>query len=233
MFNPDFGSTRYGHSPTPVEGNKFRGLIDPSLNFNQRGYLNNRYIVWRHGQSEANVAERIVSKIENGADQFGLTPVGFEQVRLSATQSRNMGIDNRSLLFSSPFLRCVQTAQEIASRIGASGFTVVRDLRERDFGIFEGASSEAYKLIYDLDRAHPGHKLYGVESTHEVLLRIARLVNALEREHDQKTLVLVTHADVGEILQATFSGLAPERHRDLPKLKNAEAREVNLVGAYP
>lgn len=186
-----------------------------------REQLKNYYFVWRHGESEANVAGLIVSKLENGIASWGLTEAGVEQVRRSATivsrLSRMFNPD--SLIYASPFLRCIQTAEEIAQVIGTQMVSLADDLRERNFGEFEGRHADYYGKVYQLDRAHSGHNFFGVESTEEVAARVTGFVNRLEVLHQDRVVILVTHADVGEILKASLYGIPSWEHRRLPKLK--------------
>lgn len=191
--------------------------------------LKNRYIVWRHGQSEANAQEIIISKPENGIDNFGLTQLGVRQVRRTAMLAKwDRLIDDHSLIYSSPFLRCVQTANEIVSIIGIPGVVIADELRERNFGSLEGTGKEGYRKVYEWDRQISEHKLWGVESIREVSQRANTFISTLEARHTNRRIVLVTHADIGEILQAAFLGLPPETHRLLPKLGSSEPRELNF-----
>lgn len=187
--------------------------------------LNNHYFIWRHGQSEANVAEVIVSKLENGAKGFGLTEEGFRQVRREATITHllSRGIfGSDGLIYTSPFLRCLQTAEQIARITGLSKIVVANELRERDFGQLEGKSADWYKEVYQADRIYSDHRLFGVETTQEVLVRARSLIDRLEESYQVRRIILVTHADVGEILMTYFLGLNPQEHRLLPKLQNAK-----------
>lgn len=188
----------------------------------------NHYFIWRHGESEANTANIIVSKPENGTDNFGLTEAGIRQVRRQATITHLLSrgvVGPDGLIYSSPFLRCVQTAEEIAQVIGVPEITTADELRERDFGRFEGKNEEFYQAVYQLDKFCPGHKFFGVENTDEVSARVTGLVKDLEEQYQRRVIILVTHADVGEILLATFLGLNSWEHRRLHKLRNAEWRD--------
>ncbi len=192
--------------------------------------LGNRYIVWRHGESEANVAGIIVSDPEIGVKSFGLTAAGRVQVRTEVLRTAILGlVDNHILLYCSPFLRCAETADEIAYCLGIREITTSDELRERNFGELEGKSKQHYRTIYDLDRTHPNHGRFGVESVGQVLSRTTRLIWALEQEHHSRRIILVTHADVGEILQTAFLGLPPQTHRELPKLRHSEPRELRFA----
>lgn len=192
--------------------------------------LRNRYIVWRHGESEANAGGIIVSHPENGLKGFGLTSEGRTQARKAVLLASSQGmVDSNSLLYCSPFLRCIETASEIAEELGIREIIVRDELRERNFGEFEGRHKQHYQTVYSLDRLYSAQRNFGVESVREVLSRVTRLARALEQEHKGRTITLVTHADVGEILQTAFLGLPPQAHRDLPKLRHSEPRELRFM----
>lgn len=195
--------------------------------------LRNYYFIWRHGESEANVAEIIVSKPENGVDSWGLTETGVRQTRSSATIVSRLSrlFDSKSLIYTSPFLRCVRTAEEIAQVMEVPTALVAEELRERDFGRFEGKQASWYDRVYQLDRTYPaGHNFFDVESTENVSVRATGFVNRLEELFQGRVIILVTHADVGEILQASFYGKLSWEHRQLPKLKYSSP--VNLRYRY-
>ena len=69
--------------------------------------MHNRYFLMRHGESEANVADLIISYPETGCKRYGLSKQGRQQVRLSALES---GLGSDTLIISSDFLRARETA---------------------------------------------------------------------------------------------------------------------------
>lgn len=189
--------------------------------------LQNTYVVWRHGQSEANIGHVIVSKKEHGLTHAGLTSYGKEQVRAAARTFSPVIAD--IILVTSPFRRCTETASLIAQELAFSGDIFVSDaLRERDFGELEGTHSDNYQRVYEYDQQKAEHTAFSVETTGQVLARTRGLLKNLELRYTDKTIVLATHADVGEILQTSFVGLPPHLHRQLPKLHNAEYRELHI-----
>jgi probable phosphoglycerate mutase len=78
---------------------------------------------------------------------------------------------------------------------------------------------------------HPvtGHPVAGVERAAAVLERAAALVADLERSHRDRDILLVSHGDTLQILQAGFSGLDPSRHRSVRHLETAEIRRLELT----
>jgi broad specificity phosphatase PhoE len=193
--------------------------------------LKNRFYLLRHGRSEANEAGLIVSDPIRGAQCYGLTPHGRDQVEASANTAWQTSLADSSLsVVSSPFLRAQETAR-IAARIWAvPSFQTDERLRERSCGQFEMAQDESYEQVWAQDRIDPEHRQGGVESVADVWARSCSLVQELDQGTTDTTFVLVTHGDVASTL---LCGMAQEdlrRHRELYALHTAEIRQVEIPG---
>jgi ribonuclease H / adenosylcobalamin/alpha-ribazole phosphatase len=83
----------------------------------------------RHGQTPMSVQKRYA-----GRSDAPLTDVGVQQAAAAAKRLTSAGL---GVIVTSPLLRTVQTAQEVAD---ATGVAVVTDdgFRETDFGAWEG-----------------------------------------------------------------------------------------------
>jgi len=195
------------------------------------GQLANRFHAMRHGQSKANEAGVIVSSI--GSDRrgdYGLSELGRRQARAAADAC---GLPADTLIFSSDFSRAWQTAEIAAARLGAAEATVAEELRERCFGALEGGPVAGYATVWRVDEASDeagAGGVEGVEPAAAVLDRATALVARLERRYAGRDILLVSHGDTLQILQAGFLGLDPARHRRLPPLATAEIRELRLAG---
>jgi len=184
----------------------------------------NRYFAMRHGQSNANVAGIIVSRLatdENG--DYGLSELGRQQARDAASAS---GLGSGTLICSSDFARARETAEIVRACLGAPPITLAAALRERDFGAWEGTTSASYAKVWAADTVDPGHATDNVEPASAVLDRVTALVADLERRHCDRDILLVSHGDTLQILQAGFHGIDPARHRALAHLGTAEIRRL-------
>lgn len=191
------------------------------------GQLKNHYIVLRHGNSVANVKGLIMS--QPNKEQDGITSEGEDQIRLAAYVARNSGIQIDTII-TSPLKRCTDSASNFAQAYGFYGEIITRnELRERDFGIFDGRSSINYRTVYSADKDSPrGSAAYRAETPKDVLKRVTSLITEIEETDKGKTILLVTHADVGEITQASLHGLPPETHRFfIDKLMNGALRTIS------
>jgi len=165
-------------------------------------------VIVRHGQSERNVAKDSAKRAE--LDSFGsglrdmdtqLTQKGFEQARSVgdhlATQYRF------DVLYSSPYLRAMQTTDEIASKLTHKSPIVVEErIREIEFGVLDGLTSRGIKKLYaeeDARRDREGKYWYrppGGESRPDVALRVQSFLGTLTRDYREKSVLIVCHSVV-------------------------------------
>ena len=196
--------------------------------------LANRYFGMRHGESKANVAGLIVSRIETDrSGDYGLS----ERGRLQAAEAaRCCGLSERTIIRSSDFARAWQTAQIVRERIGAAEVVAAEGLRERSFGELDGSPATGYSRVWAADQAEAGDETPagtprgpladGVEPVTAVLDRAVALIAELERLHTGRDILLVSHGDTLAILQAGFLGVEPSRHRSVPSFGTAEIRPL-------
>jgi probable phosphoglycerate mutase len=189
--------------------------------------LVNRYHVMRHGQSKANEAGVIVSRIETdrGGD-WGLSELGRRQALAAAEQC---GLPAEDMVIrSSDFSRARETAEIVRAHLGAGEVVVTEALRERCFGDLEGTSASNYAQVWQADNGGAGQAAGGIESAAAVLDRATALVADLERQYSGRDILLVSHGDTLQILEAGFLRMDPSGHRQLPHLETAQIRELRL-----
>jgi probable phosphoglycerate mutase len=181
----------------------------------------------RHGQSLANVRGIIVSDPARGRSaEFGLSQRGREQAVAAAAES---GLDAGAVIWSSDFSRAVQTARLVAERLGTADAQVAEALRERWFGDFDGTAVASYQAVWAADAEDPDQVSHGVEAASAVLGRATALVARLDDEYRDRDILLVSHGDTLQILQAGFLRLSPARHREVAHLGTAEIRRLRLA----
>lgn len=186
--------------------------------------LANTYYVMRHGQSRANVAGIIVSRPETDeAGDYGLSEVGRWQVLAAAGKS---GLGSGTLIYSSGFARARETAAILRACVAAPAVLLAPALRERSFGDWEGSDSANYETVWGADKLDPGHAEHNVEPVTAVLDRATALVAEIEGLHAGRDVLLVSHGDPLQILQAGFQDIDPAEHRSLPYLGTAEIRRL-------
>jgi broad specificity phosphatase PhoE len=188
--------------------------------------LTNTFSVMRHGQSKANVAGIIVSCVESDLrGDYGLSELGRAQA-LEAAQA--CGLPSGTVIFSSDFARARQTAEIVRAHLDAPEVNLATALRERCFGDWEGSATDNYARVWAADETDPEQVGSGVEPVAAVLDRTTALIVDLERRYSGRHILLVSHGDTLQILQAAFLRLSPTRHRRLPALRTAEIRQLRL-----
>ncbi|MDZ7853077.1 MAG: histidine phosphatase family protein [Halomonas sp.] len=181
------------------------------------GHRRNRYLLMRHGHSQANQQGLIISSPQRGLAGFGLSAIGREQIDglladwCWATPSR---------ILHSDFRRTTETAERVAQHFGLSLEAEPR-LRERHFGAFEGDGDERYHEIWARDARDPAHRHAGVEAVAEVAARMTGLIVELEQHHAGETILLVSHGDPLQILLTALEGGELNRHREREPLAPA------------
>jgi len=215
-------------------GNNFRPFTAAGAAVNHLSgavSLANRFSVMRHGQSKANVADVIVSRIETDRrGDYGLSEVGRRQALAAGQQC---GLPRDTVICSSDFSRARETAELVRTCLRAREVIVDEALRERCFGDWEGTPTVNYERVWEADAADAGQAANGVEPTASVLDRVTRLVADIEWKYSGLDVLLVSHGDTLQILQAGFLGLDPSAHRRLPHLATGEIRRLRLGEQVP
>jgi len=179
--------------------------------------MHNRYLLMRHGHSQANARGLIVSSPERGLDDFGLSPRGEAQLEGLLA---DWAWPTPTRLLHSDFLRTTQTAARVAARFGLALEAETR-LRERHFGELEGETDDGYARVWAHDAHDPAHGEYGVEPVTAVARRMREVIDALERRHAGETILLVSHGDPLQILLTALEGRALTGHREREPLAPA------------
>ncbi len=186
--------------------------------------LGNTYFLMRHGESEANAARLIVSDPSVGVERYGLTEKGRADVLESAARFRSRyGID---IIYSSDFLRAMETARIAADVLGVAEVRGTEYLRERYFGDLEASDNENYKMIWELDADDPDHHAHGVESPRDVGSRVIEFLARCEEERAGETVLVVAHGDILQILYCAANGIPVRRHRSIESIRKAEIRPL-------
>lgn len=185
----------------------------------------------RHGQSTANVAGIILSDPADGRKpDYALTALGETQVRESVSAEKGKGtLDENTLIVSSPFSRCIRSA-EIAKDILGVGTEVITDdrLGERWFGDLDKTSDQNYAQVWAEDRKSPEQTTAHVESIRSVQERVMAVMQDLESRYSDKTILLVSHGDTLQILKETLRERSADFHDGLTPLHVAEIQKIAI-----
>ena len=153
-----------------------------------------RLIMIRHGESVANLERRFTRDATEP-----LTPAGIEQARARGEAIR--GRYAPVALYSSPFRRAFETAEQIGIVLGLAP-QVIADLREQSFGIYHG---RPYTELYGIYAAGSADrwtvKPDGGEMLRDVALRAGAALDSIARRHLGAEVVVVSHGGVMSALR--------------------------------
>ena len=161
----------------------------------------------RHGQNEDNV-----NGILNGHRDLPLTEVGRAQAIEAAENILHHKLQFDAVLCS-PLIRAKETAEIIAAQVGAPIPVVHPLLIERDFGIMTGKPVADIKALCAPDIIETDTITYflsphGAETFPVLLERAHTLLAELQSDYINKTILLVSHGDMGKMIYASYYKLA-------------------------
>ena len=188
--------------------------------------LKNIYYIIRHGESESNKQELIISSPENAINSFGLTELGKKQIQESITKNKKL-FNQKTIIISSDFLRAKESAEIIKKELEIREIIFNVLLRERSFGELEKKHNSHYKKVWETDKNNSNNKERGVESQQEVLERELKLLKELEAKFKEKIILLVGHGDPLRILRTGLQQKSLSDHVYENKLLNAQLIRIS------
>ncbi|MDN7132251.1 histidine phosphatase family protein [Halomonas sp. MC140] len=184
----------------------------------------NRYLLMRHGHSQANQQGLIISSPERGITDFGLSERGEQQL---AEVAVDWQWPTPTRVIHSDFLRTTQTAARVAAAFGLA-LSVDTRLRERHFGELDGQGDEHYPRIWALDAQDAEHQQHQVEAVSSVAKRMQAVIREWEQKVSGETILLVSHGDPLQILLTALAEKPLSQHRQQTPLMPAS---ITLLGA--
>ncbi|GLW20546.1 bifunctional RNase H/acid phosphatase [Microbispora triticiradicis] len=164
-------------------------------------------LLLRHGQTPLSIEKRF-----SGLGDPELTPTGLAQAEAAAARLAR-GPRRVEVIVTSPLARARQTAEAVASRTG-SAVLVDEDLRETDFGAWEGYTfaeiqrrwpDELAAWLADPDVAPPGG-----ESFASTARRVEEARERIVKAHESRSVVVVSHVTPIKTLIRFALGAPPE-----------------------
>lgn len=158
-----------------------------------------KFILVRHGETEANIGG-----IYSGWTDFPLTQKGDRDIQAIAKALKRY--KNIDIIYSSPLNRALTTAKAISASINKE-IQIADNLKEMNFGIFDGKEREYIQKIYaDQWRCwledYVNYRIPEGENLIDVYDRIKNFIDKLiEKDKDS---IIVTH---GGIIQTMITYL--------------------------
>lgn len=180
--------------------------------------MNTFYIV-RHGETENNRAKRLSGWIDTP-----LTDTGLEPTKTVIGKLKDVHIDE---IYASDLGRAFTTAYVLARGLHFNKeIGRLAGLREVNYGDAANMfSAEAYKLYPQLDRDTHYTPPNG-ESLDRMQKRVFQTIDELNKQHADKSIVLVCHSGVMAALSASHIG------QDFGEHNISEAYPHDYVGVF-
>lgn len=174
------------------------------------------YIV-RHGQTDWNV-----NGLMQGNTNIPLNETGIKQACDMKEKLKDVKFD---LCISSPLERAKKTAEIIVD----NKCNIIFDdlLLERGMGEFEGKLYTLYKN-YDYYNLKENSSSHGVESIGTLLNRTRIFLDKIKKEHEGKTILIVSHAATIRSLHYNIVGYDENTHFLDFKVENGECHEYEI-----
>ena len=175
-----------------------------------------RVVLWRHGQTDWNLANRF-----QGHSDIPLNETGIDQARKAAPLLYGL---RPSKIISSDLIRAKQTAQELAN-ISRLPIHIDPGLRETNGGKWEGRTGaenradDYEKFVNWLDGNDEPAGDFGERRSEIALRAVTAIERALEKEIE--TLVVVTHGGTARIIIGKMLGLPMTQWASIGGLSNA------------
>ncbi len=176
----------------------------------------NAFYFVRHGEATSNIDGICGPPRDTKKYTSRLTKKGIRQVEQLAASLKNKKID---LIVSSPLHRTKQTASILGKATGAK--VICREgLRDIDPGIFQGKSIETSNAYFKDELEKFVKPSPEGESRNDAKRRMWNVFLSLNREYQNKRIIIVGHGDPLWMLKGVLEGLSNEKMLDLPYPQN-------------
>lgn len=202
----------------------------------------NKIVIIRHGQSEQNAVLDLVE--DNSSElvqkQKDIKDADIKLTDLGIWQAEQTGLmlskeEHFDICFSSPYVRTLQTAENIVKCLGYNLQTYKDNrLREKEFGRMHGYTIEEIKEKYPEefhDRKRDGKYWYrppGGENYPDVEDRIHSFLDKLHRDYKGKNVLIVTHQIPCKLFRALFEHLDEKEVLGLEHVLNCGIEEFKI-----
>jgi broad specificity phosphatase PhoE len=191
----------------------------------------NIYLI-RHGEAEHNVDKTVMAHTHDS--QHSLTELGHRQAQVTAEFFRTI-VSPKTVLYSSPYLRTMQTAQAIHSALpdGVPFFEnpLIREWELGNLYDFTDRTPEKKKEFKAAGQFY--FRFQNGESLADVYLRATMFMNTVvERVKQQQrydNVVIVTHAAFIHMLLTFLMNWPIEDLKNFKPVENASVIKINEV----
>lgn len=168
-----------------------------------------KLFIVRHGETEENK-----KKIVQGHFHGTLSEEGLNQISKLASRLKD---ENFDFIFSSDLDRARITAEGIGKFHLNVPLILKEDLRERDWGDFEGKNLRESEDWIKIENFPDKQKEYGVETIEEGIVRAHSVFDFLVNNYPDKNILLVSH---GSFISMMISLILGKSIKEIDKIRN-------------
>lgn len=172
--------------------------------------------ITRHGETEENKLG-----ILQGHMPGKLSSEGIAQAKFLGERLRNEQFD---YIYASDLQRVVDTAREITCYHQQTPCIFTADLRERDFGEFQGKNKNDIQGESGLD-IEPQNG----ESKIRFYARAKHIINSILMKHSDDSILLICHGGIGQAIIGQLLGKTYEEMNAMEKLGNTSLSAFSLT----
>lgn len=180
----------------------------------------------RHGESEANRAKVLSSRIE---EPYDLTSKGVAQIKEA---SRSLSGNRFSAIYSSPLVRAVHSAKLIKQQCQIDGDLIIDNrVAEIDYGEYSGKPNNQVLDQVRLRQINGDYEIkfgtYG-ENKRQILIRLCDfIIDVIKRHQDDENIIVVSHGTVIALVEGFINNTKKIKAEHL-HVSNADIKKFVL-----
>ena len=192
--------------------------------------LKNKYILLRHGKNiHQTKLKDIIYHFPDDNPPCQLIEEGIEEAKRASEKIKEKNID---YIYCSDILRARQTAKIVADVIGFDSEKIIYDTRLRDinWGIFGGKHKDEAWAYYNCDMMRKFNESTPQgETWNDCRKRMIDLLQEIERNNENKNILIISHGDPLWLLEGYIKGISDEElveKRAEIMIQTGEVREI-------
>lgn len=174
-----------------------------------------------HGEAIENAQGIIMGQLIGGK----LSSLGKLQAHKLGEQLKNTEIDS---VYCSDLSRAIETANEILKYHKNLKLNLSKELRERDFGMYQGKRKDEIK---ELGEDWFSNETLGFEPIKDLCSRVERLLLKIEKQKKGKTVLLVGHRVCGVALECVIKQIPTSQFYTITEMKQGQSKTFDYPSA--